>query len=227
MLGKSFPRVTTAVFIYKICVLKGLRIKLRNIWATFVETLSPRCFKMAQSSHSDGRKLSSSALHVYDNLGTTPSSFLDSIKVIAKCTLLLRNSYLFLFIFTEQIEIDEFISEQSICLCCKNKFWWNGCGSVDRVVVSNARGPQFKSNNQQNFITNLFTVNCWKDDNKAKEACDGSIGKSYIWKVKIKNKKHKLFLAGARNEQKTENEFFALRVPNYFWVTITWQISAS
>ena len=121
MLGKSFPRVTTAVFIYKICVLKGLRIKLRNIWATFVETLSPRCFKMAQSSHSDGRKLSSSALHVYDNLGTTPSSFLDSIKVIAKCTLLLRNSYLFLFIFTEQIEIDEFISEQSIRLCCKNK----------------------------------------------------------------------------------------------------------
>ena len=36
----------------------------------------------------------------------------------------------------------------------------SGCGPVGRVVAFNSRGPQFESSLQQNFIMNLFTVNC-------------------------------------------------------------------
>ena len=34
------------------------------------------------------------------------------------------------------------------------------------VVASNTRGPQFESSHWQKFIMNIFTVNCWKDENK-------------------------------------------------------------
>ena len=39
-----------------------------------------------------------------------------------------------------------------------------GCGSVGWVVASETRHPRFDSG-QKNFL-NIFTVNCWKDENK-------------------------------------------------------------
>ena len=46
-------------------------------------------------------------------------------------------------------------------------------GSVGRAVASDTRGPRFESSNRRNFIMNMFTVNCWKDENKEKEAENG------------------------------------------------------
>ena len=48
-----------------------------------------------------------------------------------------------------------------------------GCGSVGRVVVSNTRNPRFKYSHNQEFISNIFTVNCWKDEKIEKEAGNG------------------------------------------------------
>ena len=48
-----------------------------------------------------------------------------------------------------------------------------GCGSVGRAVASDTRGPQFESSHRRNFIMNIFTNNCWKDENKEKEAENG------------------------------------------------------
>ena len=45
----------------------------------------------------------------------------------------------------------------------------SGCGSVGRVVASNTRGPRFESSNRQDFIMNIFTVNCWKVEKKRKK----------------------------------------------------------
>ena len=55
-----------------------------------------------------------------------------------------------------------------------------GCGSVGRAVASDTRGPQFESSHWQDFIMNIFTDNCWKDENNEKEAENGPIfiGKS-------------------------------------------------
>ena len=38
---------------------------------------------------------------------------------------------------------------------------------------SDTRGPQFKSSHWKIFITNICTVNCWKEVNKEKEAGNG------------------------------------------------------
>ena len=52
----------------------------------------------------------------------------------------------------------------------------SGCGSVGRAVVSNTKGPRFKSSHQKKIFTLniclLSTVFC-KDENKEKEAGDG------------------------------------------------------
>ena len=44
----------------------------------------------------------------------------------------------------------------------------NGCGSVGRGVASATRGTWFESSHRQNFIANIFTVQCRKDKNKQK-----------------------------------------------------------
>ena len=44
----------------------------------------------------------------------------------------------------------------------------SGCGSVERAVASNTRGPWYESSHRQYFITNIFTVNCLKNENKKK-----------------------------------------------------------
>ena len=49
----------------------------------------------------------------------------------------------------------------------------SGCGSVGRAVASDTRGPRFESSHRRNFIMNMFTNNCWKDENKEKEAENG------------------------------------------------------
>ena len=45
------------------------------------------------------------------------------------------------------------------------KTWRGGCCSVGRVVASNTRRPQFESSHLQNFIMNIFTVNCFEKIN--------------------------------------------------------------
>ena len=49
----------------------------------------------------------------------------------------------------------------------------SGWGSVGRTVASDAKGPQFESRQQQKFSMKIFSVNCWKDENKDKEAGNG------------------------------------------------------
>ena len=47
------------------------------------------------------------------------------------------------------------------CLGTKNNLiTGSGCGSVGRAVASNTRGPQFESSHRQEFIMNIFIVNC-------------------------------------------------------------------
>ena len=36
----------------------------------------------------------------------------------------------------------------------------SGCGSVGRAVASYTRRPQFESSHHQDFLMNIFTVNC-------------------------------------------------------------------
>ena len=55
-----------------------------------------------------------------------------------------------------------------------------GCGSVGIAVASNSRGPRFESSHLQIFIFNKFTFNCWKDENKGKEASGQSYKASTI-----------------------------------------------
>ena len=50
----------------------------------------------------------------------------------------------------------------------KTSILGSGCGSVGRAVVSDTRGLEFEYRHHQNFKMNIFTVNCWKDDNKRK-----------------------------------------------------------
>ena len=45
----------------------------------------------------------------------------------------------------------------------------SGCGSVGRAVAPDTRVPGFKSSQDPNFIMNISTVNCCKDNNKEKE----------------------------------------------------------
>ena len=47
------------------------------------------------------------------------------------------------------------------------------CGSVGRVIASDARGPRFESSHRQNFTMNIFTVNCWKTTTKKKRGREG------------------------------------------------------
>ena len=51
----------------------------------------------------------------------------------------------------------------------------SGCGSGGREVASSTRGPRFKSSHGPNFIMNIFTANCWKDENK-EEKCHMGMG---------------------------------------------------
>ena len=57
-----------------------------------------------------------------------------------------------------------------------NKLLGSRCGSVGRALATNTLGPQFKSDYRQNFIMNIFTVNCCKDKIKKKEA-----GRVYLY----------------------------------------------
>ena len=43
------------------------------------------------------------------------------------------------------------------------------CGSDGRAVASDARGPRFESSHRRNFMNLMFSVNCWKDENKDKQ----------------------------------------------------------
>ena len=54
----------------------------------------------------------------------------------------------------------------------------SGCGSVGRAVVSDARGPQFKSSHQPNLYWTfiyLFTINCIEKTKINKEAGNGPL----------------------------------------------------
>ena len=53
----------------------------------------------------------------------------------------------------------------------------SGSGSVDRAVVSNSRGLQFKSSHWQKFILNIYCQLYWKDENKEKYAGNGQFFK--------------------------------------------------
>ena len=51
-----------------------------------------------------------------------------------------------------------------------------GCGSVDRAVASDARGLQFKFSHWQNLYWTYVNFQLyWKDENKGKEAGNGTI----------------------------------------------------
>ena len=50
----------------------------------------------------------------------------------------------------------------------------SGCGSVDRAVASNSRGPWFESSHRQKFTFNIYCQLYWKDEIKEKEAGNGS-----------------------------------------------------
>ena len=52
-------------------------------------------------------------------------------------------------------------------------FLGNFWKKLGRVVVSNTRSPRFKYSHNQEFILNIFTVNCWKDEKIEKEAGNG------------------------------------------------------
>ena len=60
-------------------------------------------------------------------------------------------------------------SKNALLLDCFSKIG-SGCGSVGRVFASDTSGLQLESSYWQDFIMNIFTVNCWKDENKEKEA---------------------------------------------------------
>ena len=47
--------------------------------------------------------------------------------------------------------------------------WGSGCGLVGRAVASDARGPRFESSHRRNLMMNMFSVNCWKVENKDKK----------------------------------------------------------
>ena len=44
----------------------------------------------------------------------------------------------------------------------------SGCGLVGRAIASDDRGQWFDYSHRQDFIMDIFTVNCWKDGNKEK-----------------------------------------------------------
>ena len=44
----------------------------------------------------------------------------------------------------------------------------SGCGSVGKAEASDARGPRFESSHRRNFMTNMFSVNCWNDEKNTK-----------------------------------------------------------
>ena len=56
----------------------------------------------------------------------------------------------------------------------------SGCGSVGRVVASNARCQRFESSHWQKFILNIYCQLYWKEENKEKEAGIASFFKSDI-----------------------------------------------
>ena len=45
----------------------------------------------------------------------------------------------------------------------------SGCGSVDRAVASNSRGPRFESSIRQKFKLNIYSQLYWKGENKGKK----------------------------------------------------------
>ena len=66
---------------------------------------------------------------------------------------------------------------------CKNVYY-RGCGSVGRAVASNSRGPQFKSSHRQKIILNIaYCQLYWKDENKEKEAGNGTFKKECLWRA--------------------------------------------
>ena len=50
----------------------------------------------------------------------------------------------------------------------------SGCGSDGRAVASNSRGPRFKSSHRQNLYKTFYCQLYWKDENKEKEAANGT-----------------------------------------------------
>ena len=50
---------------------------------------------------------------------------------------------------------------------CSHIYRCSGCGSVGRQVASDTKGRWFKSSHRQNFIMNISTVKCWKDENRS------------------------------------------------------------
>ena len=56
----------------------------------------------------------------------------------------------------------------------RQKYLGSGCGSVGKAVASNSRGPQFKSRHRQTIILKIYCQLYWNDENKEKEAENGS-----------------------------------------------------
>ena len=44
----------------------------------------------------------------------------------------------------------------------------SGCDSVGRVVPYDTRGSRFESSYRQFFMINIFSYDCWEDENKEK-----------------------------------------------------------
>ena len=65
-----------------------------------------------------------------------------------------------------------------------------GCGSVGRVIASDTRDLQFETSHRQNFILNIFTVNCWNDENKEKSGRDWPL--KTLWLYDADDLKYKI-----------------------------------
>ena len=62
-----------------------------------------------------------------------------------------------------------------ICIIPKPFCIGSGCGSVGRADAFYSKDLRFESSHQQNFILNIFNVNCRIDDNKEKRGRDWTI----------------------------------------------------
>ena len=68
------------------------------------------------------------------------------------------------------LPINRFLDKDLLC-------WAVVCDSVGRAVAFYIRGPRLESSHRQNFIQNMVTVSCWKDENKLKESENGLLQK--------------------------------------------------
>ena len=89
------------------------------------------------------------------------------------------NDKLLTKLFVRTLSIKEASKQQNFCLAVKFQasfynFLRQSRDHPVRAVASDTSGPQFESSHRQNFIMNTFTADCRRDENKEKEAGNGS-----------------------------------------------------